>query len=120
MDYKISQYLYERLRPRDVVLVETEGNKMYAEPSRPGMAAYPCTAQLLCGTFEKLTTQVFKKEIKPGMTTIVLGADIGYFTLPVTSLGEVFEHNDVPIEFIKMDLEGAEVETLEGMSGIIK
>jgi len=195
--YSAFKFLYEHLRPREAVIVETEGNKMCVVPGyRSAM-----TLSLLihgCYIHEKLRTELFKTQIRQGMTVIDLGADIGYYTLlaaklvgknggvfafepapdnyalltknialngyknvvPVQKavssengqlklflcdyesmlsnlytsydergkfvmvdtipLDEFFRDKDLPIDFIKMDVEGAEMATLEGMTNIIE
>jgi FkbM family methyltransferase len=180
----------KRLRPKKPVLINVEGNKMYVDVHAP--------AELLFGTYEKPVTELFKKEIKQGMTVIDIGAHIGYYTLlaarlvgskgkvfafepapdnyallvkniaingyknviPVQkaiwnktdrlklvlcsyesvahhisvssnvkeeivfvdaiSLDEYFKDKSTQIDFIKMDIEGAEMFALQGMSNIIK
>lgn len=194
--HKVYIFLYERFRPRDV-FYEIEGNKMYLDGSAIGVPSIPLATDLLFGPSEKLVGQVLKKEVKPGMIALDLGAHFGYYTLlmaklvgdegrvfafepdpdnyallakniaindyknivPIqkavsnrtaqvklfltdTSFGhhlcaspnegekfvlvdtitldEFFEDKDLPIDFIKMNIEGAELVALEGMSNLIK
>lgn len=185
-------FLYMRLRPRDIVSFDIEGNRFYTDPADipPGLFSF------LHGTSHKAVARVFKREIKPGMNVLNLGANMGYFTLlasrlvgeqgrvfafepapdnfalltknitlnrcnnviPVqkavsdksgqaklflresgthsiydfrdgreefitvetVALDEFFEEKDLPIGFIKMDIEGAETAALNGMANLIK
>ncbi|MDD5109704.1 MAG: FkbM family methyltransferase [Patescibacteria group bacterium] len=58
---------------------------------------------MLHRTFEPLTTKVFEGVIKPGMTVVDLGANIGYFTLLAARLvgheGKVFAFEPEPKNF---------------------
>lgn len=184
---KMSSFLRVHLRPKDVEFVELEGDKLYAHPK--SVLAFHVA---LFGTYEKLLREVFRKEIKPGMTVVDLGAHIGSHTLlaarlvgekgkvfafepspsnytflaknvaengytnviavhkavsdkatqlrlylPDYSMGppnptaefitvdsitldEFFDEQNTPVDFIKMDIEGAEVAALEGMENLVR
>ena len=191
---RIYDFLYTRLRPKEPVIIEGEGHKMYVD-----LTALSSTPSYMFGDkYKRLTRQLFKREIKPGMTVVDLGTHVGYFTLlaarlvgdqgkvfafepapanytlltrnialngyknvvPVPkavsnksgriefylseydsmfhsmygsynskenfilvdtiSLDEFFQDKDKAVDFIKMDVEGAEMAALEGMDNLIK
>ena len=70
---------------------EVNGYKIYVDNNK-----YDCVAQQLImnGAYEPYTTSVFQRFLKPGMTVIDIGANIGYFTLLSASIvgkgGHVF------------------------------
>lgn len=99
--YDVFKLVYGLVRPRDTVLTEVEGRKMYANPGDIGASRSTTSLSLiLSGTYKKLLTDFFKKEIKPGMTVVDLGAHIGYFTLLAAELvgknGKVFAFEAAP------------------------
>lgn len=191
---RIYEFLYRRLRPGKPIIIKGEGNKIYVD-----FSVLSSTPSYMFGDkYKRLTRELFKGLIKPGMRVIDLGAHIGYFTLlaarlvgkqgkvfafepapntyalltrnialngyknivpvqkavsnkmgqvrlflsgydsmfhsiyghndsgeesiwvDVVSLDEFFEDKDIPVDFIKMDVEGAETAALEGMDKLIK
>lgn len=89
---QLYQPLIEWLIPRSpfLVLLEVEGFKIYASAWD-----FEVSRQLLTdGGTERLTTELLKQELKPGMTVVDIGASNGYFTLLAASIvgeeGRVF------------------------------
>ncbi len=76
---------------------EVNGYKLYVDNNK-----YDCVAQQLImnGAYEPYTTSVFQKILKPGMTVIDIGANIGYFTLLSARIvgenGKVFAFEPLP------------------------
>jgi len=97
--YKIFIFLYKHLRPNGVVLAEVLGHKMWLNPCDTGIAP----ALLLFGAWEKFIVEIFKREIKKGMTVLDIGANIGYYTLIAANLvgrnGRVFAFEPEPNNF---------------------
>lgn len=74
--------IYNKLKPKGVVLMNIEGNKMYVNADDRGIAPM----LLMDGVMEKYETELFKKMIKEGMVVVDIGANIGYFTLIAAKL----------------------------------
>lgn len=71
-------------------LVDVQGFKMYTDPNDSAISP-----QLISkGRWEPFETEIFKSLIKPGMTVVDIGANIGYYTLLASHLvgekGKVF------------------------------
>ncbi|MEK9184573.1 MAG: FkbM family methyltransferase [Patescibacteria group bacterium] len=71
--------------------------------SFPNKFTWKWKLEMLFHNYEKETTELFKKIIKPGMTVIDIGAHIGYFTRLFSKLvgekGKVFAFEADPINF---------------------
>ncbi len=97
--YKIYSTLFEHLGPRDITLVDVQGNKMYLNPSGKGVSL----SLLTKGTYEEFETELFKKEVKKGMIVLDIGANIGYYTLIAANLvgenGKIFAFEPEPNNF---------------------
>ena len=74
--------LYGLLRPKDIVLVEVQGSKMYVKPDDSGISA----AIINQGVWEPQETALFYALIKPRMTVLDVGANMGYYTLIAAKL----------------------------------
>lgn len=74
--------IYDKLRPKGLVLVNVQGNKMYVNPNDRGIAPM----LLMDGVMEKYDTELFKKMVKEGMIVVDIGANVGYFTLIAAKL----------------------------------
>ena len=79
---------------------------LYAKSSNfnfPKKFTWKWKLEMLFHNYEKETTELFKKIIKPGMTVIDIGAHIGYFTRLFSKLvgekGKVFAFEADPINF---------------------
>ncbi len=90
------RFLHKHLRSSDPIIIETEGRKMYVCPT----TVYDCNLSLLYGVYDTPMSDLFKREIKPGMTVVDLGAHIGYYTLLTAKLvgekGKVFSFEPAP------------------------
>jgi len=74
--------IYNKLKPKGVVLINIEGNKMYMNTDDRGVVPM----LLIDGAMEKYDTELFKKMVKEGMVVVDIGANIGYFTLIAAKL----------------------------------
>lgn len=195
---KVAKFLYFRLRPATIDFIKLQGDRIYIHSKDMHSARYNYTLALFVGRYDRLLRKVLRNEIKPGMTVLDLGANIGVHTLlaarlvgekgrifafepapgnygllvrnlavngytnviPVKSavsnrsgqvrlflneeqsgrhniydhyhqneravtvdsisLDEFFKDKDSRIDFIKMDIEGAEMAALEGMGNLIR
>ena len=79
---------------------------LYAKLSNfsfPDKFTWKWKLEMLFHNYEKETTKIFKKIIKPGMTVVDIGAHIGYFTRLFSKLvgerGKVFAFEADPINF---------------------
>ena len=89
-------FLYQRLKPIGIVLVDVEGSKMYVDSRDTGVAPF----LLEWGFYEKYETALFKRLVKKGMVVVDIGANIGYYTLLASHLvgeeGRVFAFEPDP------------------------
>lgn len=89
-------WIYRKLRPKGIVLINVQGNKMYVNADETGIVPW----LLMDGVMEKYETELFKKTIKENMLVIDVGANIGYFTLIAAKLvgkeGIVYAFEPVP------------------------
>lgn len=69
---KIHYFLLQQLIPNEV---EVQGHKLYINRSVINHE------RLTTGTYEKKTTDLFKKVVERGMVVVDIGANIGYYTL---------------------------------------
>ena len=92
-------FLYQRLKPIGIVLVDVEGSKMYVDSRDTGVAPF----LLEWGFYEKYETALFKRLVKKGMVVVDIGANIGYYTLLASHLvgekGKVFAFEPDPSNY---------------------
>jgi FkbM family methyltransferase len=93
------QKLYARLRPSDIVLVDAQGSKMYVKPDD----SFISSAIINVGTWEAQETALFYSLIKPGMTVLDIGANMGYYSLLAAKLvgdkGHVYAFEPDPFNY---------------------
>ncbi len=78
----ILHFIWRIVGTKDSQLVDVQGFKMYTNPKEPLMS--------LClqgrGCWEPTETEIFKGLLKPGMTVVDIGANIGYYSLIASKL----------------------------------
>jgi len=93
---RIYDFLYSLLKPKEISLIEVQGNKIYIDTSGHVVSR----ALLMTGIWEKDVTDLFKRIVKEGMTVVDIGANIGYYTLLAADLvgkkGRVFAFEPDP------------------------
>lgn len=73
-----NDFLYNRLKPRgDVALFEARGYQIYLNPRDVGFSRM----MLMYGHYEKYTTEIFRKLVKPGDIFLDIGANLGHYAL---------------------------------------
>jgi len=82
-EHNFSNWLYCKLKPKGVTLINVQGNKMYINTDERGDLV---STLLIDGVWEKYETELFKKMVKEGMVVVDIGAHIGYYTLIATRL----------------------------------
>jgi len=93
---KVYNLLYHFLKPKGIILLEIQGNKMYVDMSDPVIPK----ELYMTGIHEIEVTNLFKRIVKEGMTVVDIGAHIGYYTLLAAGLvgenGRVFAFEPSP------------------------
>ncbi len=74
---RVYVFLKRNLRPPGTVLIESHGNKMYADTKDEGVLPLLQAG----GIYEERETSLFKELLKPGMVVVDIGANIGHYTL---------------------------------------
>lgn len=75
-------WTYEKLRPKGVVLINIQENKMYVNTDDRGIAPM----LLVDGAMEKYETELCKNMLKEDMVVVDIGANIGYYSLIAAKL----------------------------------
>ena len=73
----IFSLVYESLRPKGIVLVNCQGNKMYMNAEDSGVAYFILSR----GVYEPFETELLKKLLTRNMTVVNIGANVGYYAL---------------------------------------
>lgn len=101
------RFMYDKLKPKGVVLINVQGNKMYVNAENKGVAPM----LLMDNIMEKYETELFKERVKKGMVVVDIGANIGYYTLIAAKLvgksGFVyaFEPGPTSYEWLRKNIE---------------
>ena len=99
ISYHSLRYVYAVWRDRDYLTRKIFGQTMHLPLKRPGI-----TFQLaIDGKRELLETEIFQREVRPGMTIFDLGANIGYYTLMAATgvgpQGKIYAVEPFPASF---------------------
>jgi len=82
---------------------EVQGHKMYVEPYSVNVAS----GSMIADDYERFETELFKRQVKKGMTVLDIGAHIGYYTLLAANLvgenGRVFAFEPYPHNFAVLE-----------------
>jgi FkbM family methyltransferase len=76
-EHNFSNWLYYKLKPKGITLINVRGNKMYVNTDDVGVVR----VTLIQGVWEKYETELFKKLVKEGMVVVDIGAYFGYYSL---------------------------------------
>lgn len=74
--------VYNFSKPKGIVLINCQGNKMYVNTEDSGIAP----SLLTRGVYEPFETELIKKILIENMTVVNIGANIGYYTLIAASM----------------------------------
>lgn len=103
---QVWHWLWGILGPKGSQILDVQGFKMYTDPKDSAIAP-----QLLSkGSWEPFETEIFKGLVKPGMTVVDIGANIGYYSLLASRLvgesGKVyaFEPFENTFEILKRNI----------------
>jgi len=82
---RVYDFLFSCLRPTRLRYIEIEGNVLYVYPGDVDRRLAH-GASLYLDPADKLLTPLMKSEIKPGMTVLDLGANVGFYSLLAAKL----------------------------------
>jgi FkbM family methyltransferase len=90
-------FLLNKIKPtKGIILIPCQGNKMYVDASDTGVAP----DLLYYGLYGSHIIELIKRKIKPDMTVLDLGANIGFYTLYAAKLvgnkGKVYAFEPEP------------------------
>jgi FkbM family methyltransferase len=99
--------IYNVLRPKSVTQIEVEGIKLFVDPEDEAIGKL----FLVHTRYEPVETDLIKSILKPGMTVVDIGANIGYYSLLASKCvgekGNVFCFEPAPsnFSFLKKNIE---------------
>ena len=73
----VYDYLYSRLKPGGLTVVESDGHRILVDPRDAAIARH----FLLRAGYEPEEKEIFKRIVEPGMVVVDVGANIGDYTL---------------------------------------
>lgn len=96
---RLNRFLTRKLRPPGVVLLESHGNLIYADPRDEGVVPLLRSP----GAYEEYETTLFASLLEPGMVVVDIGANIGHYSLlaarAVGKSGHVYAFEPDPRNF---------------------
>jgi FkbM family methyltransferase len=72
----VYRFLYRTTRPKGTILIDVQGIKLYVNTKDQGIVPYLLTKKV----FEEFETELLRTQVKPGMTVVDIGANVGYYT----------------------------------------
>jgi len=109
---KMANWLILRIIPENITL--PSGRILFFNKKDPVISC-----ALALDVYEKFETELFKREIKPGMTVIDVGANIGYYTIMSADMvgptGKVIcvEPDSQSVEMLKKNIEANKFNNIE-------
>lgn len=73
----VYEAIYGMTRPRDVVMIEAQGSKMFINPGE----TIHHRDLMLRGVADRGQTDLFRSLVRPHMVVVDIGANVGYYTL---------------------------------------
>lgn len=103
---QVYRFIYRRFMPSGIVSIPVLSHRMYVDTESGGLHPH----LLEEGVYEKEVTQLFQRLLRPGMTFVDIGANIGYFSILAASIvgstGRVyaFEPDPENVEFLRKNV----------------
>jgi len=105
----------KKIQFKDKQIIETNGYRLMIVPGDKGISS----ELLMYNIHEPITTQLFEKELKPGMICLDVGSNIGYYAMLESKLigktGKVIAIEPSPInyEYLKKNTELQPIKNIE-------
>lgn len=103
---QVYRFIYRRCMPSGIVMIPVLSHRMYVDTESGGLHPH----LLEEGVYEKEVTRLFQRLLRPGMTCVDIGANIGYFSILAASIvgsaGRVyaFEPDPENVEFLRKNV----------------